>query len=103
MIYTQTDVSRVIEYAALRGIRVLPEFDTPGHTRSWGLARPDLLTECQGPYKGKLGPMNPINENVYTFLEELFQEVVQVFSDKYIHLGSYKSQLPLLYHCNYVS
>ncbi|XP_063700127.1 beta-hexosaminidase subunit beta-like [Culicoides brevitarsis] len=87
MVYSVNDIENVIEYARIRGIRVLAEFDTPGHTRSWGVSHPELLTECEGQYKGKLGPMNPINEEVYVFLQELFKEVTELFPDKYIHLG----------------
>lgn len=85
--YSQEDVAKVIEYARLRGIRVMPEFDTPGHTRSWGVSHPELLTSCEGPYEGKLGPMDPTKEVVYTFMDDLLKEIVEVFKDKYIHLG----------------
>ncbi|XP_012150681.1 beta-hexosaminidase subunit alpha [Megachile rotundata] len=90
MVYTLNDIQKIVDYARLRGIRVMPEFDTPGHTRSWGLAYPELLTTCydaEGKTTGKLGPMNPINPNVYEFLRHLFAEIVQVFPDQYVHLG----------------
>ncbi|XP_071555936.1 beta-hexosaminidase subunit beta [Temnothorax nylanderi] len=90
MIYTPNDVQKVVDYARLRGIRVMPEFDTPGHTRSWGLAYPELLTTCydsSGKPNGKLGPMDPTNPALYDFVRNLFSEIVQVFPDQYLHLG----------------
>lgn len=87
MIYSQRDVATIIEYARQRGIRVMAEFDTPGHTRSWGASHPELLTKCGGPYEGKLGPINPIVDSNYDFIYSLFEEVFEVFPDKYFHLG----------------
>lgn len=73
MIYTQNDTRKITEYAKLRGIRVLIEIDTPGHTRSWGQSHPEILTTCGGSYEGKLGPINPIIEESYIFLENFLQ------------------------------
>ncbi|XP_049530965.1 beta-hexosaminidase subunit beta-like [Anopheles darlingi] len=87
MVYSQADIALIIEEARLRGIRVMSEFDTPGHTRSWGVSHPELLTTCYDQYKGKLGPMDPTRESTYTFLSTLFREVIEVFPDRYVHLG----------------
>ncbi|XP_033220112.1 beta-hexosaminidase subunit beta-like [Belonocnema kinseyi] len=90
MVYSTKDVQRVIEYARLRGIRVIPEFDSPAHTTSWGQGYPHLLTQCydrDGELNGKTGPLDPTNPKLYEFLERLLEEVVQVFPDKYLHLG----------------
>lgn len=96
LVYTKKDIEDVMEYARLRGIRVVPEFDTPGHTYSWGLGYPDLLTQCySGPYpiNGYLGPINPASNYTYDFLRTFFQEVLTVFRDKYVHLGG--DEVPL--------
>ncbi|CAD5115483.1 DgyrCDS4452 [Dimorphilus gyrociliatus] len=90
-IYSPADVAEILEEARLRGIRVIPEFDTPGHTWSWGLGQDFLLTPCYDLYTNELtemfGPINPILRGTYNFLRNFFTEVLTVFKDKYIHLG----------------
>nr|ABB76924.1 beta-N-acetylglucoasminidase 1 [Spodoptera frugiperda] len=88
MIYTKANINKIIKYAQDRGIRVLPEFDVPGHTRSWGVAYPGILTECykSGKVVG-LGPMDPTKNITYKLIGELFHEVQELFPDKYFHLG----------------
>ncbi|KAL5962755.1 Beta-hexosaminidase subunit beta [Taenia solium] len=87
--YTRQDVQIVIEYARSLGIRVMPEIDTPGHTRSWGYGYPTLLTPCftlRGP-TGELGPLNPIKNTTYDFVGQLIGEIAKTFPDSALHLG----------------
>lgn len=95
-IYTQRNVRDIIEFARVRGIRVIPEFDSPGHTYSWGLGHPELITVCWvngtpgvAIYNrhGAREVMNPISEFTFDFLKNLFTEVKNVFPSKSIHLG----------------
>lgn len=90
-VYTQRDIADVIEYARLRGIRVVPEFDTPGHTLSWGKGQEDLLSVCYDEHghalDGEFGPIDPSKQSTYLFLSDLMREIVEVFPDKFVHLG----------------
>ncbi|KAM3869942.1 beta-hexosaminidase subunit alpha [Diretmus argenteus] len=88
-VYTQSDVRRVISHARLRGIRVIPEFDSPGHTQSWGKGQFGLLTPCYrgGTASSAFGPVNPVLASSYQFMARLLKEVASVFPDSFIHLG----------------
>jgi len=91
LIYRQEDIKGVIEYARLRGIRTIPEIDTPGHTLSWGKADSSLLTTCfnetTGFPSGTFGPLDPTKNRTYEFVQSVLKEVSQLFPDRTIHLG----------------
>ncbi|MGO9086723.1 MAG: beta-N-acetylhexosaminidase [Candidatus Sulfotelmatobacter sp.] len=89
--YTQEEIRDVIAYANDRGIRVIPEFDIPGHSRSWFLGYPEL-SSGSGPYTLEGGAgidpiMDPTRETTYKFLEKFIAEMAQLFPDAYFHIG----------------
>jgi len=90
--FTQNEVREVIAYARERGIRVVPEFDMPGHTTAWFVGHPELAS-APGPYAierkwGIFDPaMDPTREEVYTFLDEFIGEMTALFPDPYFHVG----------------
>ena len=87
-IYDPQTVQDIIHYARLRGIRVLPEFDTPGHTGSWK-GQPGLLAECTSQTGDKIDSniIDPTKKENYQFLQDLFTEMFQIFPEKFVHLG----------------
>jgi hexosaminidase len=90
--YTQDEIRDLIAYARDRGIRVVPEFDMPGHATAWFVGHPELASG-KGPYEierkwGIFDPaMDPTNEKVYKFLDELIGEMAKLFPDHYFHIG----------------
>jgi len=89
---TQALITELIAYARDRGIRVVPEFDMPGHTTSWCVGYPELASG-PGPYQierkwGVFDPtLDPTREETYTFLDSLIGEMAALFPDEYFHVG----------------
>jgi hexosaminidase len=92
LFYTQDQAREIIAYAAERGIRVVPEFDLPGHATSWVIGYPELAS-APGPYQIERQPgifdptLDPTREEVYQFLDVFFGEMAALFPDDYIHIG----------------
>jgi len=86
--YTQAEIRDVIEYAHQRGIRVMPEFDMPGHSRSWVVGYPDLASG-PGPFTLESGDpiIDPTRESTYKFLDKFIEEMARLFPDAYFHIG----------------
>ena len=90
--YTQPEIREVIAYARDRGIRVVPEFDMPGHSTAWFAAHPEI-SSGPGPYQierkwGVFDPaMDPTNEKTYKLLNELIGEMSKLFADPFFHIG----------------
>ena len=88
LFYTQAEIREFIAYAHDRGIRVVPEFDMPGHSRSWVIGYPELASG-PGPFTLEEGDpiMDPTRESTYKFLEKFIAEMAKLFPDAYFHIG----------------
>ncbi len=109
--YTQAQMKDLVSFAQDRGIVIVPEFDMPGHSKSWFAGYPQLAS-APGPYepgppvnfediKGKgLGAvmqlvatapfpaMDPTKESTYVFLDRFLSEMAALFPSPYIHIGA---------------
>lgn len=92
MFYTQEEMRALVAYARDRGIRVVPEFDMPGHATSWLVAYPEYAS-APGPYQierrfGVFDPtFDPTREATYRFIEGFITEMAALFPDPYWHIG----------------
>jgi len=91
--YTQADLREIVEYAKQREIMIIPEIDMPGHSQAALAAYPEL--SCHGnavKVKIKAGVtsdnMCPSNEKVYTFIGDVLDEIVEIFTGPYLHIGA---------------
>ena len=109
--YTQAQIKDLIGYARDRGVEIVPEFDMPGHSKSWFAGYPELAS-APGPYEpgspinmreakdtGSMSliqyfmsqpmpVMDPSKESTYAFLDKFFAEMAALFPSRYMHIGA---------------
>lgn len=92
--YTQDDVREIVAYAAERHITVVPEIEIPGHERALLAARPDLA--CRGSelervprvfWSAEKDVLCVGNDDMIKYMEEIFDEVCDLFPSEIIHIG----------------
>ena len=91
--YTKKEIAEIVEYAAQRNIEVIPEIDFPGHASAILAAFPKFACDNH-PYSVAIGPYWPqkailcvSNEEVMTFVDQVLDEVVQLFPSEFVHIG----------------
>ncbi len=93
MFYTQDEIRDILAYAADRGVRIVPEFDMPGHSSAFLAAYPELGSG-PGPFhvvhdheEEPSLVMDPTKESTYQFLDVFIAEMTALFPDEYFHVG----------------
>ena len=89
--YTKKEIKEVVRYAQERGINVIPEIEMPGHSQAAVSSYPEF--GCTGEQVG-VAPLWGVFKEIYCsknetfdFLEDIIDEVVELFPGKYIHIG----------------
>ena len=102
--YTQQEARDIVEYARQRHITVIPEIDMPGHTLAALAAYPEL--GCTGgPYEvgHRWGVYKDVlclgEESTYKFVQDVIDEVVDIFPAKYFHIGGDESPTVMWEKC----
>ncbi|KAK7323859.1 hypothetical protein VNO77_27356 [Canavalia gladiata] len=101
MVYTPEDVKTVVEFGLDHGVRVLPEIDSPGHTGSWALAYPEIVTCAnmfwwpgESDWNDRLaaepgtGHLNPLNPKTYQVLKNVIRDMTTLFPEPFYHAGA---------------
>ncbi|MBR5055727.1 MAG: family 20 glycosylhydrolase, partial [Bacteroidales bacterium] len=90
--YTQDEIRDIVEYARHRFITVIPEIELPGHASAAIAAYPEL--SCTPDEPKKVATTWGIKKDVFcpspttfSFLEKVFDEVLELFPSEYIHIG----------------
>ncbi len=86
--YTQNEIREVVQYAAERGIKIMPEIEVPGHASAAIASYPWLGASSGKEGKGIWGDLyNVTDPKVEEFLHDVLDEVIELFPSKLLHIG----------------
>jgi hexosaminidase len=85
-IYTTADVKAITDYAFVRGIAIVPEFDLPAHSQCWGAGLPELIISCPGG-QSLIDPTDTNSPSIYDVVDGLLTEFGPLFNTDFIHFG----------------
>jgi hexosaminidase len=96
LFYTQAEAREIVAYARARGIRVVPEFEMPGHSAAWLVAYPELAsgtvpTGIRREFGVSDTAIDPTREETYVFIGKFLAEMATIFPDTYVHIGGDES------------
>lgn len=99
LFYTQQDARDLVSYARARGIRVVPEFEMPGHSTAWQYAYPQFAsgkapTEMRRIFGVSPYALDPTREETYQFIARFLGEMATIFPDPYMHIGGDETPAP---------
>ena len=103
--YTQEQIKEVVAYAKTRQVTIIPEIEMPGHSQAAIAAYPEL--GCSGEQvevATKWGVFDEVycpKESTFNFLEDVIDEVVELFPGKYIHIGGDEAPKTNWKNCEY--
>lgn len=87
--YTQEELRELVRYAAERHVEIVPEIDMPGHTQAISALHPEFTATGEASWGTVFSvPLTPAKEEVYEYLQNILDEVLDIFPSKYIHIGA---------------
>ncbi|XP_054735710.1 chitooligosaccharidolytic beta-N-acetylglucosaminidase-like [Anastrepha obliqua] len=91
-VYTHNQISEVVQYGLVRGIRVMPEFDAPAHVSEGWQHKGMVACENYQPWRSycgepPCGQLDPTVDELYSVLEDIYREIFQLFSPDVFHMG----------------
>lgn len=103
--YTQEEIKEIVAYAQQRQVTIIPEIEMPGHSQAAIAAYPELgCTGKQLEVATKWGVFEEVycpKESTFQFLEDVIDEVIELFPGKYIHIGGDEAPKTRWKNCNH--